>query len=110
MYTEKLKQMEREFIMQQKKLDAVNHHIMQYGRIEGDGLDDAIQPNHYQKNGKDLIDDWQSMFDEQEFRAIIKSNVIKYIVRYENKNGIEDLLKAQEYIKRLIKWEESLDV
>ena len=90
------------------ELDALSSHLMKYGRIAGDGLD-TIQPNHYQKNGKDLIEFWQDLFSKQEFRAVVKSNVIKYIVRYENKNGIEDLLKAQEYIKRLVEWEESLN-
>jgi hypothetical protein len=29
-------------------------------------------------------------------------NVIKYVSRYENKNGLEDLLKAKKYIDMLI--------
>ena len=32
----------------------------------------------------------------------IEGNIIKYVVRYKQKNGLEDLLKAQEYLKRLI--------
>jgi len=32
----------------------------------------------------------------------IEGNIIKYIVRYKNKNGLEDLLKGFEYYKRLI--------
>lgn len=32
----------------------------------------------------------------------MQGNIIKYIVRYKNKNGLEDLLKAREYIDRLI--------
>jgi hypothetical protein len=30
------------------------------------------------------------------------ANVIKYISRFENKNGLEDLLKAKKYIDMLI--------
>jgi hypothetical protein len=29
-------------------------------------------------------------------------NIIKYISRFENKNGLEDLLKAKKYIDMLI--------
>ena len=32
----------------------------------------------------------------------IEGNIVKYVVRYKQKNGLEDLLKAQEYLKRLI--------
>lgn len=31
-----------------------------------------------------------------------EGNVVKYICRYKNKNGVEDLKKAREYIQRLI--------
>jgi hypothetical protein len=31
-----------------------------------------------------------------------QGNVVKYICRYKKKNGIEDLLKAREYINQLI--------
>ncbi len=33
----------------------------------------------------------------------IEGNVLKYLLRYKNKNGIEDLKKAQWYLERLIK-------
>jgi len=36
-----------------------------------------------------------------------ESNIIKYITRWRNKNGLEDLHKAQWYLNRLIQLEES---
>ena len=33
----------------------------------------------------------------------MQGNVIKYVTRYKEKNGKEDLLKAREYIDRMIK-------
>jgi hypothetical protein len=30
------------------------------------------------------------------------SNIVKYVSRYENKNGLEDLLKARKYLDMLI--------
>ena len=37
--------------------------------------------------------------------GFIAGNVIKYVVRYKNKNGLEDLKKARHYIDLLIEWE-----
>ena len=36
----------------------------------------------------------------------LEGNVIKYVTRYQNKNGSEDLMKAKWYLDRLIKREE----
>ena len=35
----------------------------------------------------------------------IEGNIIKYIVRHRNKNGVEDLKKAKHYIDLLIQFE-----
>lgn len=35
----------------------------------------------------------------------IEGNIIKYVIRHRNKNGIEDLKKAKHYIDLLIKFE-----
>jgi hypothetical protein len=35
----------------------------------------------------------------------IEGNIIKYVMRHKNKNGIEDLKKARHYIDLLIKLE-----
>jgi len=45
----------------------------------------------------------------EEFRGFLRGNVIKYIARYKDKNGVEDLLKAKHYLEKLIE-EESKDV
>ena len=36
----------------------------------------------------------------------LEGNIIKYVTRYEQKNGVEDLKKAAWYLDRLIKREE----
>ena len=38
--------------------------------------------------------------------GFIEGNVIKYVTRYKNKNGLEDLKKAQHYLEMLIEEEE----
>jgi hypothetical protein len=35
----------------------------------------------------------------------LAGNVIKYVSRYKNKNGVEDLKKAQHYLAKLIEVE-----
>jgi len=37
----------------------------------------------------------------------LEGNVIKYVCRHRNKNGIEDLKKARNYLDRLIEIEEA---
>lgn len=58
-----------------------------------------IKPTYY-GNEIDVID--FVMINNLDF---IQGNIIKYIVRYKNKNGLEDLLKAREYLNRLIEEE-----
>jgi len=36
----------------------------------------------------------------------LEGNIIKYITRYKDKGGVEDLLKARAYLDRLVKKEE----
>jgi hypothetical protein len=60
-----------------------------------------IKPKHY--NSKiDVYD-----FCLANNLGLLEGNCIKYLTRYKNKNGLEDLLKAQETLKRLIKHYES---
>ena len=66
-------------------------------------MSDPINPSHY-KQGKgtqpiDLIADQDMGYNE--------GCIIKYVTRYKYKNGLEDLKKAQWYLDRLIKKEES---
>lgn len=61
-------------------------------------------PNHYiSHNGLEVID----VIDEftyglEGYEAIYTGNVIKYICRWKQKNGLEDLKKARWYLDRLI--------
>ena len=60
---------------------------------------DNIKPNHY-KGKIDVIE-----FCMMNNVPFCEGNVIKYVYRWRNKNGVEDLLKAREYIDRLLKSE-----
>lgn len=58
---------------------------------------DKINPSYY-GTGFDVID-----FCQKNNIDFMQGNVIKYVTRYKEKNGKEDLLKAKEYIDRIIK-------
>ena len=65
-------------------------------------MTDAINPQHYQKGGVECIDAIKASMTEEAFKGFLKGNCIKYLYRYENKNGAEDLKKAQWYLSRLL--------
>ena len=54
-------------------------------------------PEHYNSLS---LEPWD--FIQQNKLDFFEGNVIKYICRYKNKNGIEDLKKAKQYIDMLI--------
>ena len=53
---------------------------------------DAVNPGHYGKGKFQLWDFFGRQFAIQ--------NAIKYIIRYEQKNGLEDLKKAKNYLEK----------
>jgi hypothetical protein len=68
--------------------------------------DNVNRPAHYQ--GKvECIDAIESAVDGLVgLEAVCTANVIKYVYRWKKKNGIEDLKKADWYLKKLISLQE----
>tara|TARA_R100000388_G_scaffold24292_1_gene18566 strand:+ start:274 stop:501 length:228 start_codon:yes stop_codon:yes gene_type:complete len=67
--------------------------------------DNVNRPKHYRKGKVECIDAIQSALGDG-YKYYLQGNVMKYLWRYEhknNKNQIEDLEKAQWYLKELIK-------
>lgn len=64
----------------------------------------VVHPPHYQsKAGLEVIDVIEAFTaDLQGIEATDTGNVIKYICRWKNKNGIQDLQKAKWYLEHLI--------
>lgn len=65
-----------------------------------------VIPSHYRQGKTDLFETWYLTYPFNEFRAIMKSHIAKYLHRYQDKNGTEDLDKASYCIKRLREYEE----
>ena len=65
--------------------------------MEGYTLMDKISPDYYQKGNIEVTD-----FIIDQSMSFLEGNVVKYITRYKEKSGIEDLRKARWYLEKLI--------
>lgn len=91
--------------------EAITKRMDIIGQNGNDGLhynDEAMKslgepPEHYNFD----IQPWdymESLFSEEGFCGFLEGNVIKYISRWRDKNGVEDLKKAQTYLNKLIEF------
>lgn len=72
--------------------------------------DPVNSPSHYTQGGIETIDYMRAKLSPEEFKGYCRGNVIKYISRAPDKNGLEDLKKARQYLDWLIKHaEENLE-
>lgn len=67
--------------------------------------DEVLAPRHYSKDGKQVWDTMQDLVPADEYRGYLTLNVVKYVSRFQQKNGKQDLLKARAYIDKLIEKE-----
>lgn len=66
-------------------------------------MSDAINPTHYTRGSVECIDAIEAAtVDKRGIEAACTANIIKYLWRYEAKNGIEDVKKARWYLERLL--------
>jgi len=86
---------------------ARGHLIMPFEDFEQQYLDGTAtkdivnHPNHYNSYSREVIDTMQGSMTPEEFKGYLKGNIIKYLTRYQFKNGVEDLKKAQWYLNKL---------
>ena len=64
-------------------------------------MSNQVGGDHYTRCA---IQPWEII--ERNGLGFFEGNVIKYVMRYQNKNGLQDLLKAKHYIEYLINREE----
>lgn len=63
---------------------------------------DAVShPKHYCKGGIECLDVIKAVLGDK-YEGFLAGNVIKYIFRYQDKNGVEDCKKAAFYLEKLI--------
>lgn len=85
-----------------------NEHLKQYKQ------DNINHPKHYCKDGFECIDVIRAAVSNlSPFEAVCVANIIKYAWRYKDKNGLEDVKKAAQYLQLLqeevAKHEQGLD-
>lgn len=62
----------------------------------------ATSPDHYKKGGLETITILKKKLTPEEFAGFCKGNILKYVLRADYKNGVEDYEKALVYLKWLI--------
>jgi hypothetical protein len=62
-----------------------------------------MRPEHYK--GKGIIEPIDLI--EAQNLGFAEGNIVKYVTRWQRKNGVEDLKKAKWYLDRLIEKEEN---
>ena len=71
--------------------------------VPGKPVDVVNHPSHYTNGKVECIDAIESAtVGKTGIEAVCVANVIKYLWRYEDKNGLEDIKKAQWYLNKLI--------
>ena len=78
--------------------------VYSYGGVaEQREVDMVNSPPHYAASAVECIEAIQASMSGVQFRGYCKGCVMKYLWRWENKGGVEDLRKAEWYLKRLIR-------
>ena len=82
----------------------VDHLKNEEVKMDENVPDMVNHPKHYTQGSIECIDALKAAtVGKRGIEAVCVANVIKYLWRYEEKNGIEDVRKAKFYIERLLK-------
>lgn len=70
-------------------------------------MTDFMTPAYYVlEDGSDSMDVVAKILGKEQFKGFLRGNALKYLIRYEQKGGVEDLKKAMDYIERLASLED----
>ncbi len=64
-------------------------------------MDIINKPNHYTQGNVEFIQAIESTLSPDQFIGYLKAQCMKYLWRFELKNGCEDLAKSQWYLNKL---------
>mgnify|MGYP002516657379 CR=1 FL=1 len=79
-------------------------HLKEQSDKPDEAYDVVSRPKHYNQGGIECIECIKAaVTNKVGIEAVCVANVIKYLFRYEEKNGVEDVHKAKWYIDRLLK-------
>ena len=87
-----------DFMRYKEIRDALNAEVV------GGAVDVVNSPPHYTAGGIEAIDAIKAaVATAPPVQAVFVANILKYVWRYREKNGKQDLLKARWYLDELIK-------
>lgn len=81
----------------------LNDQYAEIEQVRQEVKDNVNHPSHYTQGKVECIDALESAtIGKSGIEAVCVANVIKYLWRYEEKNGVEDIKKAKFYLNRLL--------
>ena len=106
---EKHKELERKEELKELAKKIITTDILEPKDTENN--DNIISPNHYASDkGFEVFDVQEAFIHELKgMSASYWCNIVKYILRFQKKNGVEDLKKAKYYLEKLIEEETDND-
>jgi hypothetical protein len=69
-------------------------------------VDYVNRPPHYTSGRYEVIDVIKDKLSIEQYYGFLCGNILKYMMRWQNKNGLEDLKKARWYLTKLIEEKE----
>ena len=91
-----------DFMRYKEVRDMLNEEIAE--RVSCGIVDVVNSPPHYTAGGIEAIDAIKAaVATAPPVQAVFVANILKYVWRYREKNGKQDLLKARWYLDELIK-------
>ncbi|UTR05413.1 DUF3310 domain-containing protein [Alkalihalobacillus sp. LMS6] len=71
-------------------------------------MTNSKKPSHYESK-IDPLTYMKANMSQANYEGFLIGNVIKYVTRYQKKNGLEDLKKAADYLNKAIEMYEEQD-
>lgn len=71
-----------------------------------ENMADVTKPAHYHTGNIDVIKFAEENFTPTELKGFYRINVLKYVTRFDKKDGMKDLQKADFYLNKLIDLDE----
>lgn len=81
-----------------------NFWIIQENNVQNSNepqYDNVNKPFHYHDKGLDPLTIMKATFTREQLIGFVKGSALKYLMRYEKKNGVEDIEKLAFYSKLL---------
>lgn len=78
------------------------YNFLKYTELVEEGIEESSsKPAHYD-TGIDTIAFLRANCPPEQVEGFLRGNALKYLQRYDKKNGVEDLHKAKHYVEMLI--------